>query len=536
MPPPNDVTAAAPHSTLSGGAGAGAAGEPGPGPGPAPAPAPVAPGPPESGYIRGTCSPLPAATPASALLQPALVDGATRDLSAWVQSNMIFSDLYKSGKLPLSRRRQSSQALPTDSPDYDADLVSRDKLKQKDAVKKYLATKLRSDWSFTWPPPSSVTDVAPPPAESQGEEPVPGNPKDGRPGTDGDDDENSGGATKSPEDIDCDTASIYSTVSEDSEHFRARAEWLSDLSEDEQPVPPSAYRFDSPDAVGSAVQASALAKRTKRRRDIREEAAWNSGLACFNARRDAWTCAKTARVKPRPKPKSQQPASPTTPSSRRLSFWRLSHSTSPTSQSAPPMSALSPTTTQLSGDSTAVASSSSDADSKDLSPPAHTDSSLYPVETLLPVPPPLLPPANPMRASITPAAYPSIYDRIVVHSMTPACPVNLGDVLRACVAGWKRDGEWPPRPADAPVSVVAVRRKKRDTHAGHVSASSMGRRMSLGFLGSRRESAANDAAATNGIEDDGAGAGKGIKRSLQKALGLGSERRGSAGSTHGVAS
>jgi hypothetical protein len=448
---------------------------------------------------------------------------------------MIFSDLYKSGKLPLSRRRRSSQALPTNSPEYDADLVSRDKLKQKDAVKKYLATRLRSDWSFTWPPPFPATDAAPAPAKLKDEDPVPGNLKDDQSATAADDDENGGGAAQAPEGDDGDTASVYSTVSEDSEHFRARAEWLSELSDDEQPVSPSAYRFDSPDAVGCAIQASALAKRTKRRRDIREEASWNPGLACFNARRDAWTCAKTARVKPRPKPKSQQPASPTMPSSRRLSFWRLSHSTSPTSQSAPPMSALSPTTTQLSGDSTAVGSSSSDADSKELAPPAHADSSLYPVETLLPIPPPLLPPANPMRASITPAAYPSIYDRIVVHSMTPSCPVNLGDVLRACVAGWKRDGEWPPRPADAAVSVVAVRRKKRDTNAGHVSASSMGRRMSLGFLGGRRESVANDAAATNGMEDDGTGTGKGIKRSLQKVLGLGNERRGSAGSTHGVA-
>lgn len=26
-------------------------------------------------------------------------------------------------------------------------------------------------------------------------------------------------------------------------------------------------------------------------------------------------------------------------------------------------------------------------------------------------------------------------------------PINLADMVRACVMGWKKDGEWPPRPA-----------------------------------------------------------------------------------------
>ncbi|KAK8107971.1 uncharacterized protein PG998_009984 [Apiospora kogelbergensis] len=435
---------------------------------------------------------------------------------------MIFSDLYKSGKLPLTKLRSPPpQPLPADGPEFDADLVSRDKTKQKEAVKKYLAATIRNDWAFTWPPDAQ-------------------SPAAGHAHADADTTQTGDTPAKTP-DIDTpespdDTASVYSTVSDDPAHFRARAEWTSDLSDDGdyEPVSPSAYRFDSPDTVASVIKSSGLEKRAKRRKAVRDEESWNGGLACFNARRDAWTSAKTARVKPKP------PVSPISPATRRLSFWRLSSSTppvSPTINGAPHISPLSPTSTHHSGDSTAVASSS-DADSNKIVA-TRCDSSSYPVETLLPIPPPLLPPANPMRASITPATYPSIYDRIVVHSMTPACPVNLGDVLRACVAGWKRDGEWPPRSTEAPTSVVAVKKKKRESNASHAST---GRRMSLGFLG-RRESAtgaqANATSGTqpgaNGNQEDVAGAGKAIRRSIQKVFGLGHERRSSNVGPHGVA-
>ena len=29
--------------------------------------------------------------------------------------------------------------------------------------------------------------------------------------------------------------------------------------------------------------------------------------------------------------------------------------------------------------------------------------------------------------------------------MSPTIPINLKDVVHALVAGWKRDGEWPPK-------------------------------------------------------------------------------------------
>ena len=64
---------------------------------------------------------------------------------------------------------------------------------------------------------------------------------------------------------------------------------------------------------------------------------------------------------------------------------------------------------------------------------------------MVPVAPPLLD-KNPIRASITPKTYPDIYQKIVVSARTPSVPVNLSDMTKALVQGWKDSDEWPPRP------------------------------------------------------------------------------------------
>jgi len=559
---------------------------------------------------------------------------------------MIFSDLYKSPRSPLSKLRNSfphAIALP---PDVDADLVSKDKARQKEAVKRFLTEKIRNDWDFVWPPPSVSSS---PPTETtttttssheheqqqQRDNAIPAN--SAAPTTQDDSralaqDDGSLGTTTAPspdvavdfdedaprdpgEEADSesgsDAESVYSTMSEDQEHFRPRAEWTSDLSDSEEPAQnQSPFRFDSPDAVGSVVRSSILAKRTRRRRAVREEASWNPGLACFVARRDAWTGAKTVRVKPKP----ASPVSPT--STRRLSFWKHHHrsesaaaaiatglnmGTSPPAATSP----ISPTATRTSHNSDLAAitppvsepdsnhkltqstSANGAAISHSTSCSSHestTPNALYPVETLLPLPPPLLPPQNPMRASVTPAIYPSLYDKIVVHNLQPSCPVNLADMLRACVVGWKRDGEWPPKPTMAPMptaaELAAVRRQKaaqqaamqkqrdreareaRDReekerqererlekqHARKGSTASIGanaaRRLSfVGFLSGggpgyrvekekkQQQQESNEAgngeplhtSHSGGGSDSGGGggAGKGIRRSLQKVFSLG---------------
>ncbi|KAI1753084.1 hypothetical protein F4782DRAFT_97261 [Xylaria castorea] len=463
----------------------------------------------------------PQACDASAVLTPqATISGG----HSTTTHKMLFSDLYKSTKLPLSRLRQHSQQ-PV-SRDYDPDLVSKDKAKQKEAVRRFLAERIRNDWVFNWPPASDGEDVEKPvsgdpveqvePLQTQQptvekvketDEAALGVDDDGYHCDDDDDEDND----------DYDVASIYSIISEDLAHFFPRIEWLSDLSDEDpnEPASPLAYRFETPDAVGSAVKATELARSAKRRREARAEMEWNSGLACFSARRDAWTGAKVVRIRPKP-----IESTPTSPAAKRLSFWRLSNSSSPSSPTDSPAEStvgtapLSPSGTRTSGDTTAL--SSVDTEPKELK--TKEDSSQYPVQTLLPIPPPLLPAANPMRASITPASYTAIYDKIIVHALTPACPVNLADVLRACVVGWKRDGEWPPRPIEVP-PVVAVRKKKRKD-SNIEKRASIGRRLSFNFLG-RRLSAGSDpnAASTSPTKDD-VGAAKGVKRSLQRVLGL----------------
>ncbi|KAL2116629.1 hypothetical protein VTJ04DRAFT_8797 [Mycothermus thermophilus] len=330
---------------------------------------------------------------------------------------------------------------PPPPTDIDADLLSRDKARNKEAIKRYLAEKVRNDWEFTWPPPDASA------AANKGTSPVNGNGTSETNGASADQDQDPPRDPGEEADDESDAESVYSTISEDPAHFRPRLDWTSDLSDsDEPPQPLSPYRFDSPDAVGAAVNSAIEAKRARRRRAIREEAKWNPGLACFEARRDAWTGARTVRMKPKP-------PSPVSPSSPRRLFWRHHRTQStpaPVSPASPP-SSDSPLQQQAAGrNSTTTATSESDptgGSQRTASSDSTAPHVLYPVHTVLPIPPPLLPPQNPIRASIQPSMYASLYDKVVLQGLQPACPINLSDMLRACVVGWKRDGEWPPRPS-----------------------------------------------------------------------------------------
>jgi hypothetical protein len=65
-----------------------------------------------------------------------------------------------------------------------------------------------------------------------------------------------------------------------------------------------------------------------------------------------------------------------------------------------------------------------------------------------------------MRASISPNTYLAIYDKIIVQGLTPSCPINLGDILKSCVAGWKRDNEWPPKSTVAGIQNASATRSQ----------------------------------------------------------------------------
>ncbi|KAM0420737.1 hypothetical protein ACHAPT_011519 [Fusarium lateritium] len=452
---------------------------------------------------------------------------------------MIFSDIYKSPRSPIAKLRHHSVQLPTplstSTPDWcdddHADLLSKDKVKQKEAVKRYLEVKVKNDWDFSWP--SRVPVVDPPPANDyvgvadaihqpeqsdeadQDQDQTPTSLDAAEPTrpiqdeTRDDDGYQVDDVESSDDDDDSDAESTYSTVSEDPVHYRPRMEWTSDLSDDDEPMPSrSPFRFDSPNTVGTAVQAAVLAKRAKRRRAVRKEMEWNEGLACFEARRNAWTGARTVRI--RSKPVSPPAVSPRSP---RRFFFRRSMSGSPPSSST---ASTQPPQTSDGSDGSSLARSDDlrKQQSKDTTPSTTPSSRDYPVEVLLPIAPPLLPPNNPLRASITPSVYLSLYDKVIIHSLQPSCPINLSDMLRACVAGWKRDGEWPPRPTMAPPAPIVKKKKPKKPSVppqDKESSSNMARRMSFGLLGRDRE------------DVSGSGTGKGIRRSLVRALGIGAQ-------------
>ncbi|UZP39884.1 hypothetical protein NXS19_007700 [Fusarium pseudograminearum] len=262
-------------------------------------------------------------------------------------SAMIFSDIYKSPRSPIAKLRHNSVQLPTSLPDntpdwYDdehADLLSKDKAKQKEAVRRYLDAKIKNDWDFSWPsrvvdPPLAEGDVAVVDTASESPDAIetvtsldvtePAKPIQDE--TREDDGYQVDDPESSDDEDNSDAESTYSTVSEDPVRFRTRLEWTSDLSDDDDEPGPSRspFRFDNPNNVGSTVQATVQAKRAKRRRDVRKEMEWNEGLACFETRRNAWTGARTVRV--RAKPVTPPAVSPLSP---RRFFFRRSMSTSP---------------------------------------------------------------------------------------------------------------------------------------------------------------------------------------------------------------
>ncbi|PHH78090.1 hypothetical protein CDD83_4049 [Cordyceps sp. RAO-2017] len=448
----------------------------------------------------------------------AVPDAAPTQLST-PSRDMIFSDIYRGPRSPLAKLRQSHSQQPIQppaaAPDWaapeHADLLSKDKTKQKEAIKRYLSFRVRNDWEFPWPlptekvfPPSGGSQVA---NEDPGQSPTLDVQDETRVDT-GYQVDACSELDQSPlvnydrlDDEGDDTQSTYSVVSEDVMHYRSRIELTSDLSDDDTSVSLPSLPFNGIDSMRMAMRKRCLERQSRHRRALRNEMVWNDGLACFEARRNAWTGAKTARVRR----KSMSPPSASPRSPRRFFFRH------PTSGSPP-----APTVAATHGGDASAAPSDAlslgrdhdkemkkykthDSSTSDVAPPE-----LYSVETLVPVGQPLLPPSNSLRASITPAVYASLYDKVVLNNLQPACPINLADMLRSCVAGWKRDGEWPPGSVD---TSQAVRLNKKAVAAGNGHGGNVARRMSFGLLNREKE-------------DDGK-TGKGLRRSLQRALGIG---------------
>ncbi|USP80699.1 mitochondrial aaa atpase protein [Curvularia clavata] len=168
-------------------------------------------------------------------------------------------------------------------------------------------------------------------------------------------------------------------------------------NEDEGVAP---YKFDSPESIGDVVARTREARKRRRRERLEREMKENEGLRIWVERRDMWTGAACVRKygTGRQRQANQSPSA---------------------TGSAPEDQATAPT--------------GSEAQSTTITTP-----------DVVPVAPRLLD-QNPIRASITPKAYPDIYQKIVVSSRTPSVPINLADMTKALVQGWKDADEWPPR-------------------------------------------------------------------------------------------
>lgn len=113
---------------------------------------------------------------------------------------------------------------------------------------------------------------------------------------------------------------------------------------------------------------------------------------------------------------------------------------------------------------------------------------------------------------------------MVTQGITPAVPINLSDVVRALVQGWKDNGDWPPKgylEADAGVA------------RGRLGADGSGRK---GFIGGDGAGAAKGVGITadeKGFSAEGKFLGKstttglakrGVGR-MKKVLGLGTDEK-----------
>jgi hypothetical protein len=182
------------------------------------------------------------------------------------------------------------------------------------------------------------------------------------------------------------------------------------------------YRYLNPDALGQAI----ADRKRKRDKLIEEELEYNEGLRTYMARRNAWTGSvehKPSHVKAHDSEESDSDESSEEPK-QQMDIDGILTSTFTPQQ---PAEEQSPSNQSL-------------------------------LASLIPLPLPLIPREHPIRSSISSATYSAIYSKIVLQGQSPSIPINLSDVVKAMVQGWKKEGEWPPKPTQ--LEPLAGRRKK----------------------------------------------------------------------------
>ena len=198
------------------------------------------------------------------------------------------------------------------------------------------------------------------------------------------------------------------------------------------------FKFDSPDAIGDAVQHARATRRRRRRERLEEEMGVNEGLRIWVERRDAWTGARSVRKY----------------AGRRQGRVRALGG----AEVGAPVREMG--AVRLDDDEGGFTTATVDGGEEPMDVDEGAGADALPSKDTVPVAPPLLP-SNPIRASITPKTYPDLYAKIVASSRTPSVPINLADMTKALVQGWKDANEWPPK--IGVVDPLAGRRKGAGT-------------------------------------------------------------------------
>ncbi|KAH1498837.1 hypothetical protein LV164_005121 [Aspergillus fumigatus] len=231
----------------------------------------------------------------------------------------------------------------------------------------------------------------------------------------------------------------------------------SELEPQGEPDSPGRQDGDSSD---SSRVVTARERRRKRRRQLEEdEMRWNIGLRTWVERRDAWTGARSKEevlaTEDRERgPAVHSPGEAQDTGDTRDSTADLVARTGSSLAIAEKEGELRQSQADQAVDEAAKESTetglvvpdpeSSHNESVCPQPPPPSAGEVR--DPVIPVAPSFIPVSNPVRASITPAMYPSIYSKVVVQALTPTIPINLADVVKAMVQGWKSDGQWPPKP------------------------------------------------------------------------------------------
>lgn len=297
--------------------------------------------------------------------------------------------------------------------------------------------------------------------------------------------------------------------------WRTRHEGASDLDLDLSPVSPVAkkrtkrnsdpYKFESPDAIANVIQE----QRIKMRRINAEETVWNEGLRTWSERRDAWTSARPQ--KPRKRSFADAEAH-----HHRIQSMYAPHKNSTSGDEGKGRDPRSPITNgNVNGTGRRRSTAVDSTDSNEI-PEADGLNGPY-----LPIYPPLFPTSHTLRSRIKPAAYPTIYSKVVLQSLTPNVPIPLTHMIGALVDGWKTEGNWPPQTL-AEQQTHALLKRAKGAKKGESAFQKWRREREVERQNENHDDVFEDGFADElmGMENEKRGFRKSISGAVKKVLGI----------------